>query len=50
LRAEAAILRAEGDRAGATAKADAALVALRKRSLALRPSADLVERIEALRA
>jgi hypothetical protein len=49
LRAEAAILRAEGDRAGATAKSDAALEALRKRSLALRPSADLVERIEALR-
>ena len=49
LAAEAAILRAEGDRVGATAKADAALEALWKRSLAVKPSADLVERIEALR-
>ena len=49
LRAEAAVLRAEGDRAGATAKAEAALVALQKRSLTLKPSADQVEWIEALR-
>lgn len=50
LRAEAAVLRAEGDQAGATAKADAALVALRKRTMALKPSADVVEWIEALRS
>ena len=49
LRAEAAVLRAEGDAAGARAKAEAALEALRKRSLSFKPGADLVEWCEALR-
>jgi hypothetical protein len=49
LRAEAAVARAEGDQSGAWAKAEAALEALKKRSMALRPSADLVEWCEALR-
>jgi len=48
LRAEAAVLRAEGDRAGATAKAEAALVTLRRKSLSFKPSADMTEWIEAL--
>ncbi len=50
LRAEAAVLRAEGDQAGAAAKVEAALDALKKRSMGLRPSADIVEWCEALRA
>ncbi len=50
LRAEAAVARAEGDQAGASAKVDAALEALKKRSMGLRPGADIVEWCEALRA
>jgi len=50
LRAEAAVLRAEGDVAAASAKADAALDALRRRGLGLTTSADQIEWIEALRS
>jgi hypothetical protein len=49
LRAEAAVLHAEGDFKAAATKADAALEALTQRSMALRPSADLVEWCERLR-
>ena len=50
LRAEAAVARAAGDVAEATAKADAALLALRQRSMAQSPGADLMEWCEALRS